>query len=94
MLFENEIAKVGYLSRSVPEGIDLKEAILKMKVEKNAVILAHYYVSEDIQSIADFVGDSFAGVFGVANSKAVNALVRHLSFVQLGNLELRFGNLL
>ena len=33
MLFENEIAKVGYLSRSVPEGIDLKEAILKMKVE-------------------------------------------------------------
>ena len=31
MLFEKEIAKVGYLSRSVPEGIDLKEAILKMK---------------------------------------------------------------
>jgi len=60
MLFENEIAKVGYLSRSVPEGIDLKEAILKMKAEKNAVILAHYYVSEDIQSIADFVGDSLA----------------------------------
>lgn len=60
MLFENEIAKVGYLSRSVPEGIDLKEAILKMKAEKNAVILAHYYVSDDIQSIADFVGDSLA----------------------------------
>ena len=60
MLFEKEIAKVGYLSRSVPEGIDLKEAILKMKKEKNAVILAHYYVSEDIQSIADFVGDSLA----------------------------------
>ena len=60
MLFDKEIAKVGYLSRSVPEGIDLKEAILKMKKEKNAVILAHYYVSEDIQSIADFVGDSLA----------------------------------
>lgn len=60
MLFEKEIAKVGYLSRSVPEGIDLKEAILKMKKEKNTVILAHYYVSEDIQSIADFVGDSLA----------------------------------
>ena len=34
MLFENEIARVGYLSRSVPVGIDLKEAILKMKNEK------------------------------------------------------------
>ena len=41
----------------------------------------------------EFAGDNFAGVFGVANSKAVNALVRHLNFVQLGNLELRFGNL-
>ena len=60
MLFDNEIAKVGYLSRSVPEGINLKEAILKMKAEKNAYILAHYYVSDEIQSIADFVGDSLA----------------------------------
>jgi quinolinate synthase len=31
-----------------------------MKAEKNAYILAHYYVSEEIQSIADFVGDSLA----------------------------------
>lgn len=60
MLFEKEVSKVGYLSRSVPEGIDLKSAIVKMKQEKNAVILAHYYVSEDIQSIADFIGDSLA----------------------------------
>ena len=60
MLFEKEVSTVGYLSRSVPEGINLKEAILKMKQEKNAVILAHYYVNEDIQSIADFVGDSLA----------------------------------
>jgi quinolinate synthase len=69
MLFEKEIAKVGYLSRSVPEGIDLKEAILKMKKEKNAVILAHYYVSEDIQSIADFVGDSLS----LAQASKMNA---------------------
>jgi quinolinate synthase len=60
MLFEKEIEKVGYISRSVPKEIDLKAAILKMKKEKNAIILAHYYVSEDIQAIADFVGDSLA----------------------------------
>ena len=39
---------------------ELKEAIGKLKKEKNAVILAHYYVDEDIQSIADYVGDSLA----------------------------------
>jgi quinolinate synthase len=60
MLFEHELEKVGYLSRSVPEGIDLKSAILQLKKEKNAVLLAHYYVHQDIQSIADFVGDSLA----------------------------------
>ena len=60
MLFEHELEKVGYLSRSVPEGIDLKAAILQLKKEKNAVLLAHYYVHQDIQSIADFVGDSLA----------------------------------
>ena len=39
---------------------ELKEAIAKLKKEKNAVILAHYYVEEDIQAIADYVGDSLA----------------------------------
>jgi len=73
MLFEKEIATVGYLSRSVPEGIDLKEAILKMKKEKNALILAHYYVSEDIQSIADFVGDSLA--LAQASKKAASDII-------------------
>jgi quinolinate synthase len=36
----------------------LKEKILQLKKEKNAVILAHYYQEEDIQEIADYVGDS------------------------------------
>lgn len=38
---------------------DLKEKIKKLKVEKNALILAHYYQNDDIQEIADFVGDSY-----------------------------------
>jgi len=59
-LFTEEITKVGYISRSVPTDKDLRTSILELKKEKNAVILAHYYVSPDIQALADVVGDSLA----------------------------------
>lgn len=38
--------------------MNLKEKINKLKNEKNAIILAHYYQTADIQDIADYVGDS------------------------------------
>ena len=37
----------------------MKEEIEQLKKEKNAVILAHYYVPKEVQEIADFVGDSY-----------------------------------
>lgn len=39
--------------------MSMKEEIRKLKEEKNAVILAHYYVPDDVQEIADYIGDSF-----------------------------------
>lgn len=58
-MFDVNISK-GYVDMPVPEGVDMVAEIEKMKREKNAVVLAHYYQSGDIQDIADYVGDSLA----------------------------------
>lgn len=61
---------IGYMDLPVPEGLNLKEAIDKLRKEKNAVILAHYYQEGDIQDIADFVGDSLALAQWAAKTEA------------------------
>ena len=50
----------GYVDEPIEEGIDLREEILRLKRERNAVIMAHYYQREEIQQLADYIGDSLA----------------------------------
>lgn len=42
----------------IPAGIDLEKEISRLRKDMNAIILAHYYQEDEIQDLADFIGDS------------------------------------
>ena len=50
----------GYVDAPIDPAVDLRSEILRLKQERNAVIMAHYYQRQEIQELADYIGDSLA----------------------------------
>ena len=62
--------EIGFIDASIDRSVDVVDAIARLKQEKNAVLLAHYYQEPAIQDIADYIGDSLGLSRQAAKTKA------------------------
>ncbi len=53
-----QLKELGFLNKEVDPTKDLEKEVIRLKEEKNAILLAHYYQESEIQDLADYVGDS------------------------------------
>jgi len=70
MQIDNMLEEKGYIDEPVDPKLKLVEEINRLKKEKNAIILSHYYVEGDLQDIADYVGDSLGLAQKAASTSA------------------------
>src|SRR5258705_8650423 len=69
-----DLDKKGFLDIDIDINLDLFAEIERLKKEKNAILLAHYYQEPDIQDVADYIGDSL-GLAQQAEKTAADIIV-------------------